>query len=1182
MRVKELVIDGFKSYAKRTVITNWDTQFNCITGLNGSGKSNILDAICFVLGITTMSTVRAQNQQDLIYKRGQAGVTKASVSIVFDNCNKSKSPLDYKDVDTITVTRQVVLGGTSKYLVNGHRAQQAQVQQLFQEVQLNVNNPNFLIMQGQITKVVNMRPTEILGLIEEAAGTGMYEKERLRAIKEIRDRDAPLHETESLLNEEVRPKLEKLRSQKRQFLEYQQCAASTEALEKVLAVSEYNYHKQRLGIIEKEADERAVRKEELKASISIEAEKCRVLEVRLAELQGQQESQESIRLDAELQSAKEDQARAITELEHKQQQLSTLEAQCQSSTDNINRLLNLLSERESSVEAFESEHALLKSQYEAQHAFLKERRELLTGLQTGISTTGEKEAGYALTTKKARENLASAKSQSIALITEFEKKKALLAKENKQEVNALLGEIESRLVEVNATKAAKEAELERLSEGAKQALELRAAQHKLKDEASRGDRELEKLLSRFPNLDVPDRNPSIKGRVAHIFRVLEEHQSKCLALEVCAGAGIWSLVVNNEKVGAEVLKKARKRMTVLPLNRMRSQVIKRDLVRQIDSTGAWLALDLLGFDEDVRPAIEHVFGRTIICATSAIAERAAFRFGVRSVTLEGDVFDPRGVISGGFQGTGDNANSEGGASAIFNAVRLYQEHVQQSLDISAQLAEIDTQLKTVGQSALTVEQIRNELTLVAHETQLTKFRLEDCRSKMKSISELEGRLFVLTSQLIPLSKQNFTAAEDTLKRALKDSAEFNANKSTKLKELRNEVDAAIKLESQLSNKLETEAAQHSRNQSELARLRADRDQVKKEADSNRIALTELRVDLEDLTGKLLPDLASNIDKLERELKVETSRLSQNRREMQDLEKSVLNLTNKVADMRLSLQKANHADEKQEAALNQAREKMKLVLKRWEWAPEAARVGINQQLQTQSQVPQSLLIQVSRGTSESSEMSLKQLEQLRSHFAQEQRRLQSLASRVDSSVVTMIERLETDEDQLRQRLNTIREDRRKLEESMETLNDRRRETIDKVWRQVSEDFGLIFGDLLPQSSCELIPVGDQPIQNGFIIRVRLGATWKEGLTELSGGQRSLVALALILALLKYHPAPVYILDEVDAALDVHHTRNIGHIIKTRFQNAQFIVVSLKDDMFTNANRIYQTRFVDGTSTVAIMV
>ena len=90
---------------------------------------------------------------DLIYKRGQAGVTKASVTIVFENKDKKKSPIGFEEYATISVTRQIVLGGTSKYLINGHRAQQQTVQNLFQSVQLNINNPNFLIMQGRITKV---------------------------------------------------------------------------------------------------------------------------------------------------------------------------------------------------------------------------------------------------------------------------------------------------------------------------------------------------------------------------------------------------------------------------------------------------------------------------------------------------------------------------------------------------------------------------------------------------------------------------------------------------------------------------------------------------------------------------------------------------------------------------------------------------------------------------------------------------------------------------------------------------------------------------------------------------------------------------------------------------------------------------------------------------------------------
>lgn len=107
MYIKELIIDGFKSYATRTVISGWDREFNAITGLNGSGKSNVLDAICFVLGINNLSQVRVHSLQDLVYKRGQAGITKASVSVVFDNTDPLNSPVGFDKCEEITVTRQV-------------------------------------------------------------------------------------------------------------------------------------------------------------------------------------------------------------------------------------------------------------------------------------------------------------------------------------------------------------------------------------------------------------------------------------------------------------------------------------------------------------------------------------------------------------------------------------------------------------------------------------------------------------------------------------------------------------------------------------------------------------------------------------------------------------------------------------------------------------------------------------------------------------------------------------------------------------------------------------------------------------------------------------------------------------------------------------------------------------------
>lgn len=105
-----------------------------------------------------------------------------------------------------------------------------------------------------------------------------------------------------------------------------------------------------------------------------------------------------------------------------------------------------------------------------------------------------------------------------------------------------------------------------------------------------------------------------------------------------------------------------------------------------------------------------------------------------------------------------------------------------------------------------------------------------------------------------------------------------------------------------------------------------------------------------------------------------------------------------------------------------------------------------------------------------------------------------------------------------------------------------------------------------------------ITEGLEIKVSLGSVWKQSLAELSGGQRSVVALSLILALLQFKPAPMYILDEVDAALDLSHTQNIGTLLRTRFRGSQFIIVSLKEGMFNNANVLFRTRFNDGVSSV----
>ncbi|XP_034711557.1 structural maintenance of chromosomes protein 2-1-like [Vitis riparia] len=207
MNIKGICLEGFKSYATRTVVPGFDSYFNAITGLNGSCKSNILDSICFVLGIINLRQVLASNLQELVYKQGQAGITKATVSVVFDNSDRSRSPLGYQDCPEITVTRQIMVGGRNKYLINGHLAQPSRVQNLFHSVQLNVNNPHFLMMQGHITKVLNMKLPEILSILEEASGTRMYDTKKEVPLKILEKKQSKVDEIDKLLDQGILPAL---------------------------------------------------------------------------------------------------------------------------------------------------------------------------------------------------------------------------------------------------------------------------------------------------------------------------------------------------------------------------------------------------------------------------------------------------------------------------------------------------------------------------------------------------------------------------------------------------------------------------------------------------------------------------------------------------------------------------------------------------------------------------------------------------------------------------------------------------------------------------------------------------------------------------------------------------------------------------------------------------------------
>jgi len=176
----------------------------------------------------------------------------------------------------------------------------------------------------------------------------------------------------------------------------------------------------------------------------------------------------------------------------------------------------------------------------------------------------------------------------------------------------------------------------------------------------------------------------------------------------------------------------------------------------------------------------------------------------------------------------------------------------------------------------------------------------------------------------------------------------------------------------------------------------------------------------------------------------------------------------------------------------------------------------------------------------------------------------LSKQINKKVMSMFEKAEQEYKELVEKKKIIENDRAKIEAVIAELDEKKNEALNTTWQKVNKDFGSIFSTLLPGTSAKLEPPEGKTVLDGLEMKVAFGDVWKESLSELSGGQRSLLALSLILALLLFKPAPMYILDEIDAALDLHHTQNIGQMLKAHFTHSQFIIVSLKDHMFNNAN------------------
>ncbi|CAI9728869.1 maintenance of chromosomes 2-like [Octopus vulgaris] len=1168
MYIKSIVIDGFKSYAQRTEINGFDHLFNAITGLNGSGKSNILDSICFLLGISNLSQVRATNLQDLVYKSGQAGVTKATVSIVFDNLDKKHGPLGYEQYDEITVTRQVVIGGRNKYMINGMSAQHKRVQDLFQSVQLNVNNPHFLIMQGRITKVLNMKPPEILSMIEEAAGTRLYETKKESAQRTIEKKDAKLAEIETVLREDINPTLTKLREERSSYLEFQKITRELEHLTKLYIAYQFMCAEDRK---KKSADEvveitETIGKLEEKSK-EVE-ESIQVVNKQIQELEAkkEKESGEALsKVQKDLSDANVVHAKILSACDSKKESMKAEEKKKKSLVKQKDDNTKTIATREKDLEKILSATEKLQKQSIQDAEDFAAAQKHFHAVTAGLSSNDDGEAAtlndQLLTAKNEISNTETEIKQAEMRLKHSQdvlKKKSPELKKTEQSYKK--DQIEYNKMQDNLNKL--QMELKKLNYDEEKVKTISAERKRLFQEVQKLQEKTETLEAKFPQLNFeykdPERNfnrSTVHGLLCKLVRVNSPETGT--ALEVVAGSKLYNIVVDNEIVGKKLVQNGqlKRRYTIIPLDKIVRSRIHPDAVKKaeklVGKENVHTALSLIGYEKELSAAMEYVFGTSFVCKDMGVAKTVTFHEAImkRSVTLDGESFNPAGTLTGG---------SRPQNSSILVKLQELTEVEKELVEKKNLLNKIEAELNALQKMSGTYNKLKNEFELKQHETELLKTRLEQTshHQQLEEINALEKTIEEQKAIVQTAGEVNKKA-----KQKVKD-LEFKIKNADKIRE--NELKQAeanlnkIQKQMQESNKLMKEKQQHIDTvKLEIVELQKEVTSYEEQLKSVATVLDTYSSELKEIEEKLtvcqatVKEAQDNVNK-QKEL------LNDCNTEIRNATKSLKAFQEKAKKIDLENQELEHKRSKLQKESKDTTSQVENWLKKYEWIVDEKKFFGKPNTAYDFTVNDPV----------AAEQRIHKLQEIKD----------KLGHNINMRAMNMLEKAEEECNDLMAKRKIVLNDKMKIAQVIAELDEMKKAALKKAWEQVNKDFGSIFSSLLPGTDAKLSPPEGMTVLDGLEVKVAFGDVWKESLGELSGGQRSLVALSLILAMLLFKPAPIYILDEVDAALDLSHTQNIGHMIKNHFKHSQFIVVSLKDGMFNNANVLFKTKFVDGVSTV----
>ena len=668
-------------------------------------------------------------------------------------------------------------------------------------------------------------------MIEEAAGTRMFEDRRDKAFKTMAKKEMKVQEITELLKDEIEPKLEKLRTEKRAFLDFQQTQNDLERLTRVVVAHDYVKNQEKLRQSANDLDLKKQRAKDLEQSAIRLKNEILHLEDDIKRVKAQREKElrkggKAQALEEQVKKHSHELIRLTTVMELKRSSMAEEVERKTTSQKTVSELELLLKEKTKVFEKLQTQFDKAKQDLEKQSADAETKEELLQTLQTGVASREGQESGYQGQLQDARNRASTAateQEQAKLKITHLEKRikeEEPRANKAKEQNAGLLGDLDG----LRARAKKLEADLQRLGFEAgkeddmyKEESTLQQAIRKLREQADSMKRKVANIDFNYADPTPGFDRSKVKGLVAQLFTLEKDHTNAGTALEICAGGRLYNVVVDTEVTGTELLQngKLKKRVTIIPLNKIaafKASAEKIGAAQKIAPGKVDLALSLVGYDDEVSTAMEYVFGNTLICADAETAKRVTFDPAVRmkSITLEGDSYDPSGTLSGG---------SSPNSSGVLVTLQKYNEIAKELNGKEEALAELQSNMSREKKKLDQARKIKQELDLKSHEIKLTEEQISGNSSSsiIQEVENMKHNIVQLKSDLAEAKKRQEEAAKD-VKCIEKEIKDFNNNKDGKLVELQASLDALRKALSQKSASVKVL-------QKELQGARLDSEQV---------------------------------------------------------------------------------------------------------------------------------------------------------------------------------------------------------------------------------------------------------------------------------------------------------------------------------------------------------------------